>query len=627
MRLPLPILFLVALCFGCDSQTANIAESNQQLPNSALPRPTPSMSQTETKIFATNAAEGLVLKLTPKFAVLSAMLQNDRSNTEILMAPSIEYRGPSDFHLPEQDVFNIDPDDPVAHFQWPIDQQKKTVSPADIWKPITDQISLSETKVGVLDVHVHEDADILEMKTSIEGRFQSSGGQIIALKSKQTLLWKLFGDDWKIFDWEQNSVGASVVPRALLVDATAAAMPEKAVQTSFTSVKHRQQLQEMLTQGPDTMKGTEYETLPDWEASMLFSSVSVFDYDNDSFDDFLILDRHAEPLLMRNDQQGGFKDIAEEAGLRGIGLTGCSSILFDYDNDGDADLFVCKALTPSQFFRNEKGKFVADKPTNAFLTQVRFVFSGSVVDINRDGLLDLYLCTYGASNKTLKNVTDPITETRIKMLFDLAKQGHPYTDRIGLPNIMLINKGGSFQPIELSQGKTHWRHSYQSTWVDYDRDGDADLYVCNDFAPDFLLRNDTERGSSTPRLVDVSQYVLPGAMGFGMGASFGDYNSDGNIDLYVSNMYSKAGNRVFNQLGGSFDPRIRIAANGNFLHKNIGGKFEQVAGLSADQKQVAKVGWSFGGQMMDLNNDTHLDMYVPSGFYSAPQTADTKVDL
>ena len=442
------------------------------------------------------------------------------------------------------------------------------------------------------------------------------------------MLWKPFDGDWKIFDWEQEPISVSEVPRALFVDATASAMPEKAVQTSFASVTHRQRLQEMLTKGPGAINGTDYETLPDWESSILFSSVSVFDYDNDSFDDFLILDRHAEPLLMRNNQQGGFEEIAEAAGLRGIGLTGSSSLLFDYDNDGDADLFVCKALTASQFFRNEKGKFVADKRTNAFLSQVRFILSGSVVDINRDGLLDLYLCTYCAGKITLKNnVTDPVLKQRITIKNQLAKQGHPYTDRIGLPNLMLINQGGSFQPIELSQGKTHWRHSYQSTWVDYDRDGDADLYVCNDFAPDFLLRNDTEQGSSTPRLVDVSQSVLPGMMGFGMGASFGDYNSDGNLDLYVTNMYSKAGNRVFNQLGGDFDPRIRIAANGNFLYENKGGTFEQVAGLSADQKQVAKVGWSFGGQMLDLNNDTHLDMYVPSGFYTAPQTADTNVDL
>ena len=92
-------------------------------------------------------------------------------------------------------------------------------------------------------------------------------------------------------------------------------------------------------------------------------------------------------------------------------------------------------------------------------------------------------------------------------------------------------------------------------------------------------------------------------------------------------MYSKAGNRIFNQLGGRFDPRLRMSAQGNFLLENKGGKFEQVAGTGPENQHVSRVGWSFGGQMLDLNNDSKLDVYVPSGYFTAPKSADSKVDL
>ena len=206
---------------------------------------------------------------------------------------------------------------------------------------------------------------------------------------------------------------------------------------------------------------------------------------------------------------------------------------------------------------------------------------------------------------------------------------HSYLDRAGPPNIVLMNVNGKLKRIEPEGPLAQWRNSFQSVWLDYDSDGDQDVYVCNDFAPDVLLENQTQRQSQQPSLNDVTEKVFgTGLMGFGMGASVGDYDSDGLLDVYVSNMYSKAGNRIFDQLDGRAHPALKIAAAGNFLYRNTGKKkFTQKAGVSEEDQHVAKVGWSYGGQLADFNNDGQLDVYVSSGLFTPPADVDANLDL
>jgi len=66
---------------------------------------------------------------------------------------------------------------------------------------------------------------------------------------------------------------------------------------------------------------------------------------------------------------------------------------------------------------------------------------------------------------------------------------------------------------------------------------------------------------------------------------------------------------------------------GNYLFKNDEGSFRQVAGFDAPDQHVAKVGWSFGGQFADFDNDGNLDLYVPSGFFTAPEKVRSNEDL
>ena len=160
-----------------------------------------------------------------------------------------------------------------------------------------------------------------------------------------------------------------------------------------------------------------------------------------------------------------------------------------------------------------------------------------------------------------------------------------------------------------------WRNTFQLTWGDYDNDGDPDLYAANDFAPNNLLRND---GGT---FVDVTEATRAADIGFGMGASFGDYNNDGWLDLYTTNMYSKAGRRITAQLDdGEMKDKYRTFARGNTLFRNDrGNQFEHVSGTEPPALLVEAGGWGWGGQFVDVDNDGHEDIYSLSGYYTAPK--------
>ena len=588
---------------------------------------------TEKKILVTNIAEDLTIQLTPRLKQIGLLLRGVACSAGEILSKEGSYLGLEPFEFKEAIESLADSDSiPVKQVDWPLAAKPtQGIDPELLWHPLTKQYSFEEAQLGIVSTELVEAESVLRMKTSFEGRFRDDETKhVYGVKSYQMIDWSIVDNDWKISRWEQKSLQIGRSTSTLFTDVTASVVKSEGTLETLSKSPHREYLIKRLAEKNSAKKKkkkkTVRELIPDWESAFQYTSVSVFDYDNDGIEDLLVVDRAAEPVLLRNSGDDQFEDVTERAGLKNIGATGNCALLFDFDNDGDSDLMIGRSIDSGLFFRNDDGKFVAHDQVNELLKDVKFVTSGSVCDINRDGLLDVYLCTYAAGGVDPQYAKYIVPKSQQARLENLTRGGHPFTNRGGPPNVVLMNNGTGFDRAKLPSSIEQWRHSYQASWTDYDSDGDQDLYICNDFAPDAFLRNDTPRGGK-PKFTNVAKEILPSEMGFGMGASFGDYNSDGLIDLYVSNMYSKAGNRIFNQLGGRFDPRLRMSAQGNFLLENKGGKFEQVAGTGPENQHVSKVGWSFGGQMLDLNNDSKLDVYVPSGYFTAPKSADSKVDL
>ncbi|MFP6883435.1 MAG: VCBS repeat-containing protein, partial [Roseibacillus sp.] len=159
-----------------------------------------------------------------------------------------------------------------------------------------------------------------------------------------------------------------------------------------------------------------------------------------------------------------------------------------------------------------------------------------------------------------------------------------------------------------------------ASWDDYDDDGDPDLYVANDYGRNNLYRNDRDENGDL-KFVDVAKKAGVEDISAGMSVTWGDADGDGDRDLYVSNMWSSAGNRVAYQrnfqteAGETAREEFQRHARGNSLFLNKGDGTFADASLTAG---VAMARWAWGSLFADLNNDGRNDLLVANGFITQP---------
>jgi hypothetical protein len=178
--------------------------------------------------------------------------------------------------------------------------------------------------------------------------------------------------------------------------------------------------------------------------------------------------------------------------------------------------------------------------------------------------------------------------------------------------------------IELGLDQNNRRYSFAPTWEDYDDDGDPDLYVANDYGRNNLYRNDRDEFGNV-HFTDVAAEAGVEDISAGMSASWGDADGDGDRDLYVSNMWSSAGNRIAYQR--NFQTSINDAvrgefqrhARGNSLFLNNGdGTFRD----ASEETGVTMGRWAWGSRFVDLNNDSKQDIIVSNGFLTQSDSGD-----
>ncbi|MDA0590625.1 MAG: VCBS repeat-containing protein [Planctomycetota bacterium] len=612
--------------------------------------------------------EGLILNLTPRLGrLLNASAMNLRvpdPMSEELFEEQVEVVGLS---RAAPELVKTLPSTGVEKFRWKTGERGiRKRADIQLWQPAFDTVDFFErAKFYIVRADYTQDSPpLLETEIGFEAVAKSKTGRVLAFKAASRVRWSLppdrkdlSADNLKIANWTTESFETCSAAAKMFEESLDTAVADLNLRKRLRTSRHEELILErhawlVKRQAARAAKAKESpkensgradvkpETWPgahEWFSNASqdrHPSVSVVDIDQDGFDDLYLMDRWRKNVLLRNRQDGTFEDVAEKYGLDFEGH--CTTAMFaDFDNDGDSDLFLGRSLQPSLYLENVEGKFVDRSASNVAVRMPSLVTAAAAADYNGDGLLDIYFSTYAAhllenEIKEWRGGGDTyllgqfLSDRDGKHLVDLidSRENHRYFRFFGPPNLLLVNKGGGkFDVAPENEQLQTWRHTYQSTWGDYDNDGDPDLYVANDFSINNLFRNDGKAG-----FVDVAEETKTTDIGFGMGAAWGDYDGDGRQDLYVSNMFSKAGRRITSQLN-DIDERFARMARGNSLFRNNGADFEKVSGMDAPAMQVEKAGWSWASQFCDIDNDGWLDVHALSGYYTAPPEVAVQVDL
>lgn len=319
-----------------------------------------------------------------------------------------------------------------------------------------------------------------------------------------------------------------------------------------------------------------------------------FDYDNDGYLDIYLvnsgtLSRDPKPrrqpdemnVLYRNKGDGTFIDVTVAAGLqhnRGYGM-GCISA--DYDNDGDADLYLTN-FGPNQLYRNNGDGTFTDVTSDAGVGDGNWSVSASFGDFNLDGHLDLYVVNY--------------LDYRLETAHACFLEGvHIYCgphEYPGIRDTLYRNNGdGTFTDVTSRAGLRNAGKGLGTLFTDYNNDGSPDIFVANDAVPDFLYQNKKDGTFTDVALTAGVAYNSEGRATASMGIASGDYDNDGASDLFITNFSLEV----------------------NSLFRNDAGGFYAMTTFEAGLADLSFSQLGFGTEFLDADNNGTLDLFVANG--------------
>lgn len=349
------------------------------------------------------------------------------------------------------------------------------------------------------------------------------------------------------------------------------------------------------------------------------NGLAVADVDGDGLLDVYFTTQIGTNQLWRNLGGGRFENITGKAGVGMPGAISVAASFADIDNDGDADLFVTTVRHGNRLFENVGNGAFRDITESAGVAYSGHSAAALFFDFDNDGRLDLFVCNVGVYTSNEKGPGG-----FYRGLNDAFK-GHLFPER-GEPSILYRNLGSNrFENVSAQSGVADKGFNGDAAFADLNGDGFLDLYVLNMEGDDHYYENEGGK-----RFVDKTARLFPKTPWGSMGIKFFDYDQDGHLDLFVTDMHSdmtdaqiqvskttatvafeKSKSEAWCTTRWS-EEYLQGSSNnifGNALFRNRGdGSFVET---SSDAR--VETLWPWGVSVGDLNADGYEDLFVTAG--------------
>ena len=358
------------------------------------------------------------------------------------------------------------------------------------------------------------------------------------------------------------------------------------------------------------------------------NGIAVADVDSDGRVDILFVTQAGGNQLWRNTGGGKFENITAKAGVALPDRICVAASFADIDNDGDADLYITAVRAGNRLFENVGGGAFRDI-TEASGTGHKGHSSGAVFfDYDRDGLLDLFLTNVGQyTSEKLRQASNDGVDYAFYDGYGDAFAGHLRPERFE-QSILYRNEGGNrFIDVSEQTGLQDMGWAGDASAGDIDGDGWTDLYVLNMQGDDGYYQNQEGK-----RFVDMGREVFPQTSWGAMGIKIFDWNNDGLMDIFITDMHSDMGENIgverekakseisaaANVVRGGFgtggesdedDPlshETSIYGN-SFFEQESSGVYKEIS-----DRIGAENYWPWGLSTGDINADGFQDVFIAS---------------
>ncbi|MBL8150485.1 MAG: CRTAC1 family protein [Blastocatellia bacterium] len=335
------------------------------------------------------------------------------------------------------------------------------------------------------------------------------------------------------------------------------------------------------------------------------SGVGFIDYDRDGWVDIYfvnggdqeILQSKKAPVknrLFRNNHNNTFTDVTEKAGVGGNGSLGQGVSVADFNNDGLDDIYVTNFGSNILYKNNGDGTFT-DVAAKAGVTDPRWSTGSAFGDYDGDGDLDLFVANY--VDIDINKMPEPGGNGSIQANYCMYRGLPVICGPRGLKgagdSLFKNNGDGTFTDVSKQAGVDDAKllYGFQPSWIDYDNDGDLDIFVSNDSTGNYLYRNNGNGSFTDVSYTSGVAVNEEGRQQACMGVAWGDFNNDGLMDLYLTN-FSDDTNTLYQNDGG-----------GNFTDITFQSGHGQIT--------LPYLGW--GAFFFDFDNDGDLDIFAANG--------------